>query len=98
MFGFFLPSLGWLAPLRSARAWEPTLLWNHYSHCLVPLPFRRCPSCPQSIPHVPMAPACPVTSVKNHDPALRPLDLSNTTSEPLSSCEPCLRLIGDWGA
>jgi hypothetical protein len=24
-----------------------------------------------------------VTSVKNYDPALRPLDLSNTTSEPL---------------
>jgi len=39
-----------------------------------------------------------VTSVKNYDPALRPLDLSNTTSEPLSSCGLCLRLIGDWGA
>jgi len=39
-----------------------------------------------------------VTSVKNYDPALRPLDLSNTTSEPLSSCGLCLRLISDWGA
>jgi hypothetical protein len=39
-----------------------------------------------------------VTSVKNYDPALRPLDFSNTTSEPLSSCGLCLRLIGDWGA
>ena len=27
-----------------------------------------------------------VTSVKNYDSALRLLDLSNTTSEPLSSC------------
>ena len=37
------------------------------------------------------------TSVKNYDPALGPLDLSNTTSEPLSRGL-CLRLIGDWGA
>jgi len=28
MFGSFLPGLGWLAPLKSTRAWEPTLLWN----------------------------------------------------------------------
>jgi hypothetical protein len=39
----------------------------------------------------------PGTSVENCDPALRPLELSNTTSEPLSSCGLCLRLIGDWG-
>ena len=32
---------------------------------------------------------------ENYDPTLRPLDLSNTTSEPLSSCGLCLRLIGD---
>jgi len=36
-----------------------------------------------------------VTSVKNYDPAFRPLNLSNTTSEPLSSCGLCLRLIGE---
>src|SRR5437899_12796963 len=30
MFGSFLPSLGWLAPPKFTRAWEPTLLWNHY--------------------------------------------------------------------
>jgi len=24
----FLPSLGWFAPPKSTRAWEPTLLWN----------------------------------------------------------------------
>src|SRR5947209_17926602 len=29
MFGSFLPSLGWLAPPKFTRAWEPTLLWNH---------------------------------------------------------------------
>jgi len=40
----------------------------------------------------------PVISVKHYDPALPPLDFSNTTSEPLSSCGLCLRLIGDWGA
>src|ERR1700686_2236161 len=28
MFGSFLPGLGWLAPPKSIRAWEPTLLWN----------------------------------------------------------------------
>src|SRR5437762_12120197 len=32
MFGSFLPSLGWLAPPKFTRAWEPTLLWNHYTH------------------------------------------------------------------
>jgi hypothetical protein len=26
MFGSFLPSLGWLAPPKFTRAWEPTLL------------------------------------------------------------------------
>src|SRR5206468_12813641 len=26
------PSLGWLAPPKFTRAWEPTLLWNHYTH------------------------------------------------------------------
>src|ERR1700694_440180 len=26
--GSFLPGLGWLAPPKSIRAWEPTLLWN----------------------------------------------------------------------
>jgi hypothetical protein len=31
MFGSFLPSLGWLAPPKFTRAWEPTLLWNHYT-------------------------------------------------------------------
>src|SRR5207249_7726225 len=30
--GSFLPSLGWLAPPKFTRAWEPTLLWNHYTH------------------------------------------------------------------
>src|SRR5438874_8757688 len=25
------PSLGWLAPPKFTRAWEPTLLWNHYT-------------------------------------------------------------------
>jgi hypothetical protein len=28
MFGSFFPGLGWLAPPKSIRAWEPTLLWN----------------------------------------------------------------------
>jgi hypothetical protein len=28
MFGSFLPGLGWLAPPKSTRASEPTLLWN----------------------------------------------------------------------
>ena len=23
---------GWFAPPKSTRAWEPTLLWNHYTH------------------------------------------------------------------
>src|ERR1700746_3166808 len=32
MFGSFLSGLGWLAPPKSTRAWEPTLLWNHYTH------------------------------------------------------------------
>src|SRR5437899_6783930 len=32
MFGSFLPSLGWLAPPKFTRAWEPTLLWNHYTN------------------------------------------------------------------
>src|SRR6266516_3369623 len=32
MFGSFLPSLSWLAPPKFTRAWEPTLLWNHYTH------------------------------------------------------------------
>jgi len=27
--GSFLPGLGWVAPPKSIRAWEPTLLWNH---------------------------------------------------------------------
>src|SRR5207249_7725308 len=31
MFGSFLPSLGWLAPPKFTRAWEPTLLWNHFT-------------------------------------------------------------------
>src|SRR5947208_5380508 len=35
MFGSFLPSLGWLAPPKFTRAWEPTLLWNHYTNNLV---------------------------------------------------------------
>src|ERR1700693_1786159 len=26
--GSFLPGLGWLAPPKSTREWEPTLLWN----------------------------------------------------------------------
>jgi hypothetical protein len=26
--GSFLPGLGWLAPAKSTRAWEPTLSWN----------------------------------------------------------------------
>ncbi len=26
--GSFLPGLGWFAPPKSVRAWEPTLLWN----------------------------------------------------------------------
>ena len=30
MFGSFLPGLGWLAPPKSIRAWEPTLLWNQF--------------------------------------------------------------------
>src|SRR5215470_19005129 len=25
------PGLGWLAPPKSTRGWEPTLLWNHYT-------------------------------------------------------------------
>jgi len=24
--------LGWFAPPKSTRAWEPTLLWNHFTH------------------------------------------------------------------
>src|SRR5262249_52223703 len=33
MFGSFLPSLlGWLSTTNSTRAWEPTLLWNHYTN------------------------------------------------------------------
>src|SRR5271168_3420152 len=24
---------GWFAPPKFTRAWEPTLLWNHYTHC-----------------------------------------------------------------
>src|SRR5882672_8127267 len=35
MFGSFLPGLGWLAPPKSIRAWEPTLLWNQL-HSLTP--------------------------------------------------------------
>src|SRR6266704_5405948 len=31
MFGSFLPSLGWLAPPKFTRVWEPTLLWNHFT-------------------------------------------------------------------
>jgi len=23
---------GWFAPPKSTRVWEPTLLWNHYTH------------------------------------------------------------------
>src|SRR5450755_374002 len=30
MFGSFLPGLGWLAPPKSIRVWEPTLLWNQF--------------------------------------------------------------------
>src|SRR5437870_12553804 len=26
------PELCWLAPPKFARAWEPTLLWRHYTH------------------------------------------------------------------
>jgi hypothetical protein len=40
----------------------------------------------------------PLHSLKNDDPALVHWTIGNTTSEPLSSCEPCLRLIGDWGS
>src|ERR1700675_4645587 len=32
MFGSFLSGLGWLEPPKSTRAWEPTLLWNHYTN------------------------------------------------------------------
>src|SRR5215510_8941346 len=32
MFGSFLSGLGWLAPPKSTREREPTLLWNHYTH------------------------------------------------------------------
>jgi len=28
LFGSFLPGLGWLAPPKFTRVWEPTLLWN----------------------------------------------------------------------
>jgi hypothetical protein len=27
------PNLGLLAPPKSTRAWEPTLLWNHFTQC-----------------------------------------------------------------
>ena len=26
------PNLGWFAPPESTQAWEPTLLWNHFTH------------------------------------------------------------------
>src|SRR5215470_635545 len=25
------PGLGWFAPSKSTRGWEPTLLWNHFT-------------------------------------------------------------------
>jgi hypothetical protein len=37
--GSFLPGLGWLEPPKSTRAWEPTLLWNHYFR--ITGPFRN---------------------------------------------------------
>src|SRR5690348_1205097 len=30
IFGSFLPGLGWLAPPKLTRVWEPTLSWNQY--------------------------------------------------------------------
>src|SRR5208282_1554260 len=44
MFGSFLPGLGWLAPPKSIRAWEPTLLWNqlHSSRTAVLWRSRLC--------------------------------------------------------
>ena len=30
---------GWFAPPKFTRAWEPTLLWNHYTH--PPATFKR---------------------------------------------------------
>src|SRR5215831_3929683 len=30
MFGSFLPSLGWFAPPKLTRGWEPTLSWNQF--------------------------------------------------------------------
>src|ERR1700686_440065 len=40
MVGSFLPGLGWFAPPKSTRAWEPTLLWNQFhvltaGHCVI---------------------------------------------------------------
>ncbi len=29
--GSFLPGVGWFAPPKSIRVWEPTLLWNHFA-------------------------------------------------------------------
>src|ERR1700751_1780673 len=33
------PGLGWFAPPKFTRGWEPTLLWNHYTH--LPIPAER---------------------------------------------------------
>src|SRR5713226_5279095 len=40
--GSFLPGLGWLQPPKSTRAWDPTLLWNHYTHNRAVLSVNAC--------------------------------------------------------
>ena len=41
MFGSFLPGLGWLAPPKSTRAREPTLLWNQLQALRWPVSLLR---------------------------------------------------------
>jgi len=42
---------GWFAPPKSTRAWEPTLLWNHYTQYKKPPTFAvRCESSHHDLP------------------------------------------------
>src|ERR1700686_1683648 len=57
--GSFLPGLGWFAPPKSTRAWEPTLLWNQlHSESLAS--HARTQSCPRARPRTALHPIPPV--------------------------------------
>jgi hypothetical protein len=52
MFGSFLPGLGWFAPPKSIRAWEPTLLWNQLHSLTGGWSYRKCTNAPLLDPQV----------------------------------------------